>query len=51
MAYEEIQALASERQPIAEKLKYIKTEKTREELLKRYSELTEKIVELMTKNT
>lgn len=49
MGYEEIQPLAMERQTIIEKLKYIKTEKTREELSKRYDELTEKIIQLMTK--
>ncbi len=49
MSYELIIPLAAERQKIAQKLKYIKTEKTIEELTKRYEELTEKIIELMTK--
>ena len=49
MGYEEIYPIASERTSIYEKLKYIKTEKTREELTKKYQELTEKIIELMKK--
>lgn len=49
MGFEVIQKLASERKTILEKLKTIKTIKTREELNQKYDELTKKIVELMSK--
>ena len=49
MGFEAIQILASERKTILEKLKTIKTVRTREELNQKYDELTKKIIELMSK--
>ena len=49
MIYDEIQALANERKPILEKLKYIKTESTRQELIKEAERLTNEIEKLFKK--
>lgn len=51
MGYEKIQALALERKPILEKLKYIKTESTRQELIKEAERITKEIEKLFNEKT